>query len=284
MNGATAVEFALILPIMVLLYMSTVEISHAISVQRKVAIVAGTLGDLAAQQETVNDSLLDLIFASSQATILPYSSTPLKAVLSSVRITSGGNEEVIWSYAWQNGSKTMNASPGDTFNVPNDLKVPNTSVIVAQITYDYTSPIEFIFPTSRSLTSQLFFRPRLGSEITFQASAVSATWSLPTSGTPGTQIGTNYVGFGAEYSAAVRPVDRDGNGVNESPPFELQNAQNCYYYGQAAPQCQPGPGNNGDPGGGGGSGCQNYSNPFLSSEIYNVPMSCYRQDKADGRF
>ncbi|MBI4046560.1 MAG: pilus assembly protein, partial [Devosia nanyangense] len=44
-DGAAAVEFALILPILLLLYIGSIEASQLIITDRRVTTVAGTLGD-----------------------------------------------------------------------------------------------------------------------------------------------------------------------------------------------------------------------------------------------
>lgn len=279
-RGATAVEFALILPIMVLLYMWTVEISQAISAQRRVAIVTGMMGDLTAQQETVNEGLLDLIFSAAKTTIRPFSSTQLTAYLTSVKTTSG-TPTVVWSFSWtEAGNRVAYLAEGSTFSgLPSDLQVNETSVIVAEIQYNYVSPLTFIFPTSRTLTNKTYFRPRLGKEIPFNSStASSSTWTVATSGTTGTQIGENYIGFGTEYTMVPRNVPRT-SATLDSPPAELTNAWNCYY---SQPSCNPGgAGGSGDPGSGGGTGCQ-YA-PDAPQEVYNMEIACHHRERNAGK-
>ena len=48
-QGASAIEFAILLPLMVTLYISGFEISQAVSIYRKVTIIAHTVADLVAQ-------------------------------------------------------------------------------------------------------------------------------------------------------------------------------------------------------------------------------------------
>ena len=55
-SGLAAVEFAMVFPIMVALYFGVVEISSAISVDRKATQVARTLSDLTSQSQTVADA------------------------------------------------------------------------------------------------------------------------------------------------------------------------------------------------------------------------------------
>ncbi|MFN5553034.1 MAG: TadE/TadG family type IV pilus assembly protein, partial [Hyphomonadaceae bacterium] len=53
-RGVSAVEFALIAPLMIMMLFGASEVSQAVSVDRKVTLAASTLGDLAAQTDRVS--------------------------------------------------------------------------------------------------------------------------------------------------------------------------------------------------------------------------------------
>ncbi len=83
-NGIAATEFAVIVPIMLVMFFGTVEFSSGVAVDRKVTLVARTLSDLTSQALTsVNDTYLQNVFTASIAIMTPYAPTPTKAQISS---------------------------------------------------------------------------------------------------------------------------------------------------------------------------------------------------------
>ena len=65
-RGLSAVEFALILPVMITMYMGAVEFSHALTIDRRVTSVASSAADLAAQSKQVtSDSVTDIFTAAN---------------------------------------------------------------------------------------------------------------------------------------------------------------------------------------------------------------------------
>ncbi len=71
-DGVSAVEFALIAPVMVLFYVGMVEISLALSVDRKVTNAASALADLVAQDDVITDGEMVDILNAGSAIIAPY--------------------------------------------------------------------------------------------------------------------------------------------------------------------------------------------------------------------
>ncbi len=72
-RGVSAVEFAMLLPLMITLYIGGVEVSSAIAIDRKVTLVARTLGDLVAQSTSVNAADMTNILNAATTVVQPYS-------------------------------------------------------------------------------------------------------------------------------------------------------------------------------------------------------------------
>ena len=58
-RGIAAVEFAMVVPLMLVLFFGTVEFSSGVAVDRKVTLMARTLSDLTSQNVSVTDCPVD---------------------------------------------------------------------------------------------------------------------------------------------------------------------------------------------------------------------------------
>lgn len=158
-DGAAAVEFAIIVPMMLVLFFGTVELSNGVAVDRKVTLVAHTLSDLTSQSTSVAASDLTNIFAASSAIMTPYPNSPVQSVISEVKVDANGNATVAWSVA-------SNASPlttGQNITLPTGLAVANTYLILGQATYTYTPVVGYVMKTALTMTDQFYTRPRQSS-------------------------------------------------------------------------------------------------------------------------
>ncbi len=98
-SGVSAVEFAVLLPLMLTLYLGGVETTQVVSADRKVTLVAHTIADLAAQKDNVNSTIMQNILSAGVAVASPYNPANLQVVVSSVLIDTSGRATVDWSAA-----------------------------------------------------------------------------------------------------------------------------------------------------------------------------------------
>ncbi len=154
-RGVSAVEFALILPVLVILYLGGVELSHTISVDRKVTSVASAVGDLVAQGSTIDDDEMTNIFNAATAIMAPYAVGPLKMVVSSVEVTSKGD-----TVAWSDGYHTSGRAAGSAVTLPAGVRIEGTTLIMAEVDYTYTPTLGQIFTDSIELSDTFYLRPR----------------------------------------------------------------------------------------------------------------------------
>lgn len=169
-SGVSAVEFALILPLMLLLYAGSVELSEALAVDRKVNRVASTVGDLIAQGDTLSQAELNEIFAASTAIMEPYATSPLKIMVMAVEIKSTNPKQ---SIAW---AKTNDGSspPTTPVTVPDSIAKAGSYIIVTQTTYSFTSPFSTFMKgitgkSAYTLSHTFMMRPRISEQVLWKS-------------------------------------------------------------------------------------------------------------------
>src|SRR6478736_112333 len=96
-RGVSAVEFAMLLPLMLTLYLGAVEISQGVGIDRKVTITSRTVADLTSQVSTISTSDMSNILNASASVIQPYDTSKLKVTVSAVTIDGSGNAKIAWS-------------------------------------------------------------------------------------------------------------------------------------------------------------------------------------------
>lgn len=158
-RGVSAIEFALIVPALILLYVGAVEIGNALTIYRRTSQVASSAADLTAQVKKVNKSDIRDIQAAAGSILTPYSTDPLEIVLSSIVADKNNNGKVDWSCSNKGGARAK----GSSYPVPVGLTEPNSSVIVAEITYSFTPLVgltNVFSPGSFEMTRTFYTRPR----------------------------------------------------------------------------------------------------------------------------
>src|SRR5688500_19225456 len=84
-RGVSAVEFALVLPLMVVLFMGVLQVSELASVKRKTTLVARATADLVSQTQSINQNDLNAVMEAGKAVLGLFSPTRLKNGTTSVK-------------------------------------------------------------------------------------------------------------------------------------------------------------------------------------------------------
>lgn len=151
----------MLLPLMITLYLGTVEISQAIGIDRKVTLTARTVADLASQVQSINNSDMANLLKASSAVIMPYDPNKLKVTVSRVDIDANGAAKVVWSDTLGGSAHAV----GGSVTLPAALNVPNTSLIWGEVSYTYTPTIGYVVTGSLNLSDQMYMRPRLSDQV-----------------------------------------------------------------------------------------------------------------------
>ncbi len=154
-RGVSAVEFALLAPLMIGLYLGCVEISDGVSADRKVSLTAAALANLSAQVSTISTSDMTNILDASSAIIAPYSASKLKMTVSCISIDANKNATVKWSVT---RSGTLKSG---SITLPSALAVASSQLLLAEVTYAYTPTVGYTISGTLNLTDKMYMSPRI---------------------------------------------------------------------------------------------------------------------------
>lgn len=171
-RGSAAVEFALILPIMLLVYIGAMEGSTLIIVDRKVQSVAGAVGDLVARADKqLKKSELEDYFRAAGGIMAPYESSDVEQMVTAIKILSNGTTDVVWQSRYKDGKYTAIATRDlpDSYALPAEMiAITSTDdmVIAAEVSYAFKPLFGIVFDQTINLYRSNFYMPRFGDGIT----------------------------------------------------------------------------------------------------------------------
>lgn len=155
-RGVSAMEFALLLPVMITFYFGAVEITQLLTIDRKVTNAASSVGDLVARSVTLNDGEVTDIFQATASILLPFPATDLQVRITSVLADGANNTTVDWS----DGFNMAPLAQGAPIEVPEGLTEPNTSVVRVEVSYTYTSVLGMFLTGGVTMDDTFYLRPR----------------------------------------------------------------------------------------------------------------------------
>jgi Flp pilus assembly protein TadG len=169
-SGIAMTEFAVIVPIMLVMFFGTVEMSNGVAVYRKVTLMAHTLSDLTSQSVSVQDSDLTNFFAASTGIMTPYSPASLSQTITELWINSSLQARVQWS------SGPLALATGSVVSIPSQIKTANTYVIYSQVSYVYTPVVGYVMSKSGvTLNDSAYTRPRQSTCVLYNAQTTCPT-------------------------------------------------------------------------------------------------------------
>ena len=163
-KGMAAVEFAMIAPILFFLLVGSIEISHALTIDRRTTQAASSSADLSARAPPAGLSTAEV---DGQLLIVnylmrPYDVNPLTVKIMSVIARQVGNAtqiQVDWSRDNKGGTPFARNSSYAT--LPVGLLTAGESVIVAEANYAYTPFIfHYFIATAFTMNETFYLKPR----------------------------------------------------------------------------------------------------------------------------
>ncbi|MBL0375191.1 pilus assembly protein [Rhizobium sp. KVB221] len=168
-SGASAVEFAFLVPILLCIYLSSFEVTNGYTVAKKVLKASGTVADIVTRQSSVDKAFLNGMIDAAEATVAPHATDTMTMKISGITIDSAGNAKVLWSWDQSNSAPYVK---GSTVDIPSDMKTPSSFLVHTEISLPHEmllflgSGTDFASSARTvTITREFFFRQRLSEEI-----------------------------------------------------------------------------------------------------------------------
>ena len=160
-RGVSAVEFAMLLPLMLTLYLGAVEVSQGIGADRKVTVTTRTICDLVSQVASIGNADMTNALNAASAVMAPFPVSNLKVTVSSVKIDAAGKATIDWSDTLNGTARAK----GSTVTLPTALNIANSYLIWSEVQYTYKPVIGYVVSGTLTLKDQIYMRPRLSDSV-----------------------------------------------------------------------------------------------------------------------
>ncbi len=163
-DGAAVVEFALIAPVLVLLYLGGYEAAQAISTFRKLTDATAQLANIEASEPTTSSAArIQSAMAASTQVMSPFDTTRLSIAVTAIQTDASGAATVTWSQRYQGGAVHPKAA---IWILPAALATPNTAYIYVETQYQYNTTLgASYFGNLIPMADKLYMSPRNGPAI-----------------------------------------------------------------------------------------------------------------------
>jgi len=193
-EGSAIVEFAMVLPALLTLFLGTFVMSDTLSCYRKVTVAARSLADLVSRSvspsSTPTTATLTTYLNAAQLTMTPFSATYTTLEVDELRVCDATHAYVAWSQAQSGGSaSTPSLTAGTVVTIPtsmittpmiptspdgtdvcsNTTPAANRTVVgtaggylmLGRVNYAYQPVYSFASMARYNVTDQIYMIPRL---------------------------------------------------------------------------------------------------------------------------
>jgi Flp pilus assembly protein TadG len=161
-RGVAAIEFAVFLPLFLILYLGTFEVGQGIAIKLNNGLAARTVADLASQYTNIYNADMTSILGASTTVMAPYPTQTFSVTVSEVTVDANGNATIAWSDSLNGTARAV----GQPITLPAGMNTPGASLIWGETQYVYTPGLGYVLTGSITLSSQIFMSPRNAPAVT----------------------------------------------------------------------------------------------------------------------
>ena len=155
--GASAVEFALISPLLILFYFGMAETCQLMMAQRRVSHAAAAIGDLITQGGELDSKERDDIFLAGRMIMSPFQTDTMSTRITSV-VRVNNQNVVDWSNV--TGGAYTPMARGTVVPITTPINTHGQSVLLTEVAYNHQSTVGYVFPGVMKLKHSSEMRPR----------------------------------------------------------------------------------------------------------------------------
>jgi Flp pilus assembly protein TadG len=163
-RGVSAVEFALILPLLMLFYFGMAELTEAMMAQRRLSHLTASIGDVVARDQKFTNARRDDVFSAGKIMMSPFPTATLRMCIVSIVSNAQGEDRVAWSEKSNGPANCPDANA--VVNIPVNVLPASQSVIMSKASYEYDSVFKLIIPNTLTFRRTFYLRPRLSDQVT----------------------------------------------------------------------------------------------------------------------
>ncbi|MCR6643953.1 MAG: pilus assembly protein [Terricaulis sp.] len=156
-GGHAAVEFAVLLPVMLLLLFGSVDLIDMMQANRRAQNTAASIADVVARDTEVTTEEVTGLWSAVNLLMFPSDGNDVKIRINSVLVVDGARAEVVWS----EGHGISARASGEQVTLPDGMMQPGSSLIMAETEFSYRSPLGFLTPSARTFRHTIHRRSRL---------------------------------------------------------------------------------------------------------------------------
>ena len=160
-HGTALMEFALVLPILLVLFLGGWQLSDASACKRRVGIVNRAVADMVSRSQSISSADVQTVLSASTQIMAPYSPNKAMVRVTAVTVDAAGTPKVVWSRA-RNGTERV---PGTVVTtMPTGLRLPGVSYVMSETSYAFNAGLgAFGYPMT--FAQALFMLPRTSTAV-----------------------------------------------------------------------------------------------------------------------